>query len=88
MSIKAWWCAVLLTIAWALSTGVTFSRGGHLDFYERMNIPEQQLEMFKQYGALHGSAMACWFALWFAGFLGYLLYTRRYFTDSPKQENA
>ena len=88
LSIKAWWCSVLLTIAWALSAGITFSRVSIWDFYEKMNFPEQQLEVMKQYGMLQGSAMVLFFVLWVVGFLGYLLYTRRYFAPPPDQESA
>ena len=48
LDIKAWWCAVLMTIAWAISTGITFSRVSLWDFYEKMNFPQQQLEIMKQ----------------------------------------
>ncbi len=88
LRIKAWWCAVLLTIAWALSVAITFSRVSLLDFYEKMNFPEQQLDIMKQYGMPQGSTMALFTGLWFIGFLGYLLYTRRYFAHPSEQESA
>lgn len=88
LSIKAWWCSVLLTIAWALSAGITFSRVSMWEFYEKMNLPEQQLDMMKQYGMPQGSTMALFVGLWAIGFLGFLLYTRRYFRLSSEQESA
>jgi hypothetical protein len=85
LSIKAWWCAVLLTILWALSTGITFSRVSLLDFYEKMNFPQQQLEIMKQYmPQAFTSTMALLFSLWSVGFLVYLLYTKKYFAPSSK----
>lgn len=84
LSIKAWWCAVLLTILWALSTGITFSRVSLLDFYQKMNFPQQQLEIMKQcMPQAFTSTMALFFGLWVVGFLVYLLYTKKYFAPSP-----
>jgi hypothetical protein len=78
LSINAWWCAVLLTIAWALSTVITFSRVNILDFYEKMNFPEQQLDAMRQF-SISQDYMVLIIGLSLVGFLGYLLYTRRYF---------
>ncbi|MBA7619258.1 hypothetical protein ES703_26596 [subsurface metagenome] len=85
LSIKAWWCAVLLIIAWALSTAITFSRVSIMDYYEKMNFPEQQLDIMKQY-SISQDYMVLFFGLWAVGFLGYLLYTRRYFVRPAEQE--
>jgi len=88
LRIKAWWCAVLVTIGWAISTGITFSRVSMWDFYEKMNFPEQQLEIMKQCGMPPTSAMTLFFGVWVVGFLGYLLYTRRYFLAPSTQEGV
>ncbi len=84
LSINAWWCAVLLIIAWALSAAITFSRISILDFYEKMNFPEQQLDTMKQL-SISQDYMVLFLVLWAAGFLGYLLYTRRYFVPPAEQ---
>ncbi len=89
LSIKAWWGAVLLVVGWAVSAGVTFSRVSMLDYYEKMNFPEQQLDIMKQYsGILQSYSMALFCGLSLVGFLGYLLYTRRYFVHPAEQEIA
>lgn len=88
LNIKAWWCAVLMTIAWAISTGITFSRVSLWDFYAKMNFPEQQLEIMKQYSLPQYSTMALLFGVWVVGLLGYLLYTRRYFTSPSTQKDG
>jgi hypothetical protein len=82
LSIKAWWSAVLLTILWALSTAITFSRVSLLDFYQKMNFPQQQLDIIKQYGMPDTSTMVLFFGLWVVGFLAYLLYTKKYFAPT------
>lgn len=84
LSINAWWCAVLLIIAWALSTAITFSRISIMDFYEKMNFPEQQLDAMKQF-SISQDYMVLFLVLWAAAFIGYLLYTRRYFVRPPEQ---
>jgi hypothetical protein len=84
LSIKAWWCAVLLTILWSLSTAITFSRVSLLDFYQKMNFPQQQLEIIKQCGMPQTSIVALFFGLWVVGFLVYLLYTKKYFALPSK----
>jgi hypothetical protein len=86
LSIRAWWCSVLLIVVWALSAGITFSRVSLWEFYERMNFPEQQLEMMKQFAMPQSPVMALFVGLWVIGLLGYLLYTRRYFAPSREQE--
>ncbi|MBU4212672.1 MAG: hypothetical protein KKD33_08835 [Verrucomicrobia bacterium] len=86
LSVKAWWCAVVLTIAWGVSTGITFSRVTLMDFYERMNLPAQQLEIMKQF-AQPAFWMVLLSVLWVVIVLAYLLYTRRYFVSPSDQQN-
>ncbi len=78
LCINAWWCAALLTVAWAVSMAVTFSRISIWDFYGKMNIPEEQLESMRQYMP-HDSTMILMFALSLAAFFAYLLYTKKFF---------
>jgi hypothetical protein len=87
LRIRAWWCSVLLIVVWALSAGITFSRVSLWEFYERMNFPEQQLEMMKQFAMPQSPVMVLFVGLWVVGLLGYLLYTRRYFAPSSEQQS-
>jgi len=79
LRISAWWCSLLLTIVWTLSVVITFSRVSLLDFYEKMKLPEQQLEMMRNYVIPQSPIMPLFFGISFLGLLGYLLYTKRYF---------
>jgi hypothetical protein len=88
LNIKAWWGAVLWIVGWAVSGSITFSRVSMLDYYEKMNFPQQQLDAIKQYSLPQGYSMVLFSGLWLVGFLGYLLYTRRYFVRSAEQESA
>ena len=78
LCINAWWCAFLLTIAWATSMAVTFSRMSIWDFYEKINFPEEQLKTMRQIMP-HNTTMILMFALSFAAFFAYLLYTKKFF---------
>ncbi len=84
LSINAWWCAVLVITGWASSAAITFSRVSIMDFYEKMNFPEQQLDTMKQF-SISQDYMVLFLMLWAAAFMGYLLYTRRYFVRPPEQ---
>jgi len=88
LDIKAWWCSLFWIIAWALSTGITFSRVSIWDLYEKMNFPKEQMDMMRQYGMPQTSTMAVLVGLWSLGLLAYLLYIRRYFVSPPGQESS
>ena len=85
LDLKAWWCSLVLAVTWTLSAGITFSRVGMLEFYEKMGFPEAQMEMMKQFTMPQGATMALIFSLWVAPFLGFLLYTKRFF-GVPSQQ--
>jgi len=83
LQIKAWWCGFLLTIALAISAGITFSRVGLLEFYEKMNIPKESLEIIQEFNMFQDTTM--YLIVWgimTIGFLGFLIYTKRYFKAS------
>jgi hypothetical protein len=82
LNIKAWWCAVLVTIASTVSGVVTFLRVDSWNLYQKMIFSEQQLEHMRQ--AVSQSTTVLSYALWGATVLGYLLYTRRYFVSPFK----
>ena len=79
LRLTAWWCAVLSIIVWTVSTILTFTRVDFMQLYEKMKFPAQQLELMKQSGMPHSPAMIWFFGAWFAGFLAYLFYTKKYF---------
>jgi len=81
LKIMAWWCAILMTVAWALSTSITLSCVSLWDLYEKMNFPKQQLEIMTQYIMPHYSSIALLFRIWVVCIVGYLLYAKRYFAS-------
>jgi hypothetical protein len=53
-----------------------------------MKLPEQQLEMMRNYVIPQSPIMPLFFGIPFLGLLGYLLYTRRCFVNFPEQEKV
>jgi hypothetical protein len=80
---RAWWSGFFLTIASALSMGITFSRVSLTDFYEQMHVPKESLEMMKGVGVFQDPTadLLVW-GIGFIGFLWFLIYTKKYFTSS------
>ena len=48
LRMEAWWGAVALILAWGVSATITFSRVSLMELYERMQFPEEQLEMLRE----------------------------------------
>lgn len=88
LNVTAWWCAVLLTIFWGVSAGITFSRVSLMEFYTKMNFPAQQLDIMKQLTLPQTSWIVLFCGIWVIVILGYLLYTRRYFAHPSEQQNV
>jgi MFS family permease len=75
----ALWSALLIILIWAISAGITFSRFNLIDFYAKMNFPPEQLELMKLYIPQHYTGMAVLFGIGLVGFIGYIIYIKRYF---------
>jgi hypothetical protein len=82
LQIRAWWCGFLLTIASAISTGITFSRVSVLEFYEKTGVTKENLEMIKEFGMFRDSTYLLLWGMVIIGFLGFMIYTKRYFKAS------
>jgi hypothetical protein len=79
LEMKAWWAAIVLVVLVSVSATITFSRVNLLDLYAAMNFPAQQIELMKQYGIQDNPIMKLT-GLWGIPIVGYLLFTRKYFT--------
>ena len=84
LQIAAWWCGFVLTIASVVSMVMTFSRVSLLEFYEQMNIPTESLEMMKELGIFQDSTYLLVWGIGFIGFVGFMIYTKRYFKASAQ----
>jgi hypothetical protein len=79
LDIKAWWCVLMLNIVWLVSTVLTFTRVGFQAFYDKMNLPAQQLEQVQQFSRLWEHIMYVPMVIWLVLIVAYLVYIRRYF---------
>jgi hypothetical protein len=82
----AWWGTLLLGIAGSLNMAVTFSRTNLMEMYEKTGMPADQLEMIRKTGFFESmSHWGPWMSLVSGiGWLGYLLYVRRYFVRNSE----
>jgi len=83
---RAWTGALVMIVLWALSIALTFSRVSLMEFYEKMNFPEEQLELMRPFCESNQSVMIVTGVLWLVVFTGYLLYTKRFFPATSLQK--
>jgi len=81
LNIQAWRCVVIMIIAWAVSSALTFWQVGIVDYYEKMNLPVEQMEVMRQYGETMMSPMLFLGGLSMVAALVFLFYTKRYFVS-------
>ena len=79
LDIKAWWVGLLTVAVWTVSVAITFWRVDIMEFYAKMNLPSQSLELMKQYNIMKSPLMTVFFVFWVVAFLAYLIYVKRYF---------
>ena len=83
LRMRAWWCGLILTIASVVSMGITFSRVSLVEFYEQMNMPNESLDIMKEFGIFHDTTTYLIFwGIMAIGFLWFLIYTKKYFSGS------
>lgn len=83
LRITAWWCGFLSNIALGVSMVTTFSRVNLLELGEKMGIPKEHLEIIQEFDMFQNPIHLIFLGLMFIGFLGFTLYTKRYFRASP-----
>jgi hypothetical protein len=82
LQVKAWWCGFLATVALEVSMVITFSRVSLGEFYQKMGVPQERLEIIQRLDLFHDPRVLILGGLGIIGFLGFFLYTKRYFRDS------
>jgi hypothetical protein len=81
---KAWWCGFLATIASDVSMVITFSRVNLGEFYEKMGMPQERLEIMRRLDLFHDPRVVLLWGLVSIGLLGFTLYTKKYFKTSAR----
>lgn len=84
LQIKAWWCGFLATVASDVSVVITFSRVSLAEFYEKMGLPQERLEIMQRFDLFHDPRMALLWGVVIIGFLAFMIYTKRYFKASAR----
>jgi hypothetical protein len=84
LKMPAWWGSIALVAALAVSAAVTFSRVGLMDLYRAWGMTPEQLRMIEQTGMVGKlDALMPWSTVVAPMILlGYILFTRRYFTKA------
>lgn len=80
----AWWTAAAFVLVTGISAILTFSRVDLMEFYETMGYPEEQLELMRQFNFIQGRDMVVFLAVSFILWMGYLVYTRKFFYQENK----
>ncbi|MEZ6047561.1 MAG: hypothetical protein R3C11_18665 [Planctomycetaceae bacterium] len=81
LKIWAWWATLILYVAFGLSSMITFSRLGLMEFYREINLPEEQLRIIEQSGMIERMNMPVMIGVSGVVFIGYLFWIRKYFVS-------
>ncbi len=84
LQVKAWWCGFLVTVASDVSVVITFSRVRLGEFSEKMGLPQERLEIMQRLDLFHDPRAVLLWGLVIIGFLGFMIYTKKYFKASAR----
>jgi hypothetical protein len=84
LQVKAWWCGFLATVASDVSVVITVSRVSLEEFSEKMGLPQERLEIMQRLDLFHDSRAVLLWGLIVISFLGFLIYTKKYFKASAR----
>jgi len=82
MEKKSWVIAIVYNIFWAISLAITFSTKSIWDLYEKMNFNEIQISQLKALGFFDIIIYLMLFI--FAGYIGFIIYLKKYFYSETK----
>lgn len=81
LNIKAFWTSVVVCILGAISGVVTSFTISPSDFYKHMDFPPQTMEILNASPMPTKLNMGFYTILWFVVIVGYLFYTKKYFSN-------
>jgi hypothetical protein len=82
LQIAGWWLAVVAMTFRMVSAAVTFARGNLFQAYSRMGWSQKQLQLMEGNPMFRSSAFLWWSLGFMVLYLGFLLWTRRYFPSA------
>ena len=89
LRVAAWWTAVVCVVVGSISGLLTMGRIDLMELYERMGMPDQQLDVIRQMGMVEKMDSLWWVWIPMAlVFLVYLVYVKRYFGLSEDEEHV
>lgn len=78
LDIRALWATIVFICVWFTSMTVTFLGDSIWEYYEKLNMQPEQIEVFKGNGGML-TAMVIMIGVWAVCLIGYLIYIMRYF---------
>jgi hypothetical protein len=84
LSDAGWWALLATMIVLGISNFITFSHLDLMELYQKMGLPEAQLELIRRQGWISSRFMVWNSVLWFVPILGYLLWVKRFFRPGPQ----
>jgi len=78
-----WWVGIVWLALRTISAAITFARGDLLQAYSRLGWKQAQLEAMSSSPALHGRLVLWWSLLYLLVILGYMVWIKRYFQNTP-----
>lgn len=79
LKITAWWATLIAYILFSVSSIITFSRKGIMDFYREMDFPEKQLILIESSAMINRMNLPLMFVVSLVVFVCYMLWIRRHF---------
>ena len=82
LKIAGWWALLVMTIVFGISNVLTFSRIDIFEIYEKLDYPEEQIELIRQQGWFTGDFMTWNIVAWVVPMLIYALWIKRFFREA------
>ncbi len=79
LRISGWWMTLLVFALSSMSVAMTFFKVDLIEVYRKMGYPEQIIDQLRASGFPTGKIMAWWTVLFFALFLIYLIWIKKFF---------
>ena len=77
-----WWLVVIALAVFTISNLMTFSRVDMTEMYRVMGYPEAQIREIERFNVFKDGALIFWSVIWVLPVFGYLVYIRRFLTNS------
>jgi len=84
MKVAGWWVAVLTVLVRLSSAAITFARGNLFQAYSRMGWSQAEIDRLQRNPLFRGGVFLWWSLGFMVVYLGFLLWTKRYFPVDAK----